>query len=708
MYPVAWDTETALIRPGLCAPPLACLTWQRRGFDAQITDGSEARSRIVGWLNDADTLLVGHNVAYDLGVVCAQWPELIPSVFAAYRADRVTDTMLRQQLLDIAAGVYRGRPGERGKWIVHEYSLDALAKRCAGMQLQKDAWRLSYGEFLTTPLRDWPKRAVEVQAAAKIRLGELVANYREASDVEDDSYEAELAKAQRAEIEGLRSMIASDPEQCIKYPLDDARATLAVFETQEAHASYLADQFRQARAAWWLHLSSAWGLRTDAVGVEALRQSTADALAELKVSLKEEGLVKPDGVCDTKAAKARMIEICRRDRHTLRRTDAHMKENKCKRLDGTAVPDGDESCEVHVSLDADACASSEDDILMDYSELSTLKKVLSNDCVALAKGGTHPIHTRYGLAETGRTTSAKPNIQNLRVKVGIREAFIPRPGHVFVACDYPQLELYTLAQCCVTWLGQSRLAEALNCGLDPHLALAAQIVGVDYAEAKRRHESGDVGIKDARDLAKKINFGLPGGMGLTKFERLVRLAFKPEVIERLGINQARLKEFKEQWFATWPELRGYFARVNGLCNEDTGRAFIETLWTKRYRGGASYCAACNNGFQALGVDCAKEAGWRIAQAQYTWGGAHGGLWNTRTVAFVHDEFVLECLDDERAPDAAHALADAMHAGANLYLPNVPIPRAKLEPFLMRRWSKKAKPVHDANGRLIPWIAPDPA
>ena len=196
-------------------------------------------------------------------------------------------------------------------------------------------------------------------------------------------------------------------------------------------------------------------------------------------------------------------------------------------------------------------------------------------------------------------------------------------------------------------------------------------------------------------------------MGIPKFEATMRKELNSTekgkaALIRLAITQEKLKAWKAGWLATWDELPAYFARVNAMMDEDTGRAFVETLWTKRYRGGATYCAACNNGFQALGVDCAKEAGWRVCRAQYT--EPDSPLWNTRTVAFVHDELIVECPDDAQAHDVVHCLADHMVAGANIYLPDVPIKRAKMEPFLMRRWSKKAKPVHGADGRLIPWSA----
>jgi len=737
MTALAFDYETALIRPALLAPPPACVTWQTPGSVPQIADSASIRPLVAAWLSGT-MILVGHNVAFDLAVTGQAFPDLLPAIFRAYDADRVTDTMLRQQLLDIASGVYRGRLTPSGFWIKHEYTLEALAKRCAGIQLQKDAWRLSYGNFIGVPLERWRERAVEVQAAARPRiaaieavLAGLDAAQAEETDEEDDAPGeggtggvAELLgpvlppttkagrKALEKELDGLRQMVASDPDQCKVYPLDDARATLAVYLKQEAHAAaFLADQYRQSRASFWLYLSSAHGGRTDSIGVGVLRMETEAALDEVRGELQSLGLVRTNGKRDTKIAKRRMIDTCLRDGLKLRRTKAHTegddlsvaeytakgRKPRCKLLDGTPLDDGDARCEVHISLDSDACAASEDLVLVDYSEFSTLKKVLSNDIPALEAGTIWPVHTRYGLAETGRTTSSKPNIQNLRRKAGIREAFVPRAGRVFIQADYPQLELYTLAQCCKTWFGFSKLADILNAGMDPHLAVAADILGISYEVAFRDRKQKYV--DDARQIAKVMNFGFPGGLGIEKLiifaRKVYNVVFHPDPDKAIE----RVKELKEKWKRTLPEMRHHFARVNALCDNPGGLASVETLWTKRQRGGATYCAACNNGFQALGVDCAKEAGWRITRAMYV--EPESPLFGSRLPFFVHDEFIGES-DEAVAHEAAHELARLMVEGANIYLPDVPIKLEKMEPLTMRRWSKKADPCTNEHGRLVPW------
>lgn len=155
MRVVAFDTETSLIRPGRIAPPLSCLSFQvasvggAAGVPSLFSDLDDVRIIFTDWLKDPRVTLVGHNVAYDLAVIGAEWPELVPAIFQAYDEDRVTDTRSRQKLLDIAGGCYRGRFGEEGKWIKYDYSLLALAKRCAGIPIKKEGFRMFYG-----PLRD--------------------------------------------------------------------------------------------------------------------------------------------------------------------------------------------------------------------------------------------------------------------------------------------------------------------------------------------------------------------------------------------------------------------------------------------------------------------------------------------------------------------------------------------------------------------------
>ncbi len=632
------DCETALFRPGVKAPELVCVTWQTPGEEPGIVhaDDPAALPLVTKWLTGSE-LLVGHNVPYDLAVLCAKWPHLVPLVFAAYDADRVTDTKTRQQLLDIAAGQFRGylRKFEKAvctvhddcdaehcpsatikksaRWMPYEYDLDAITYRATGKRLDKDTWRLRYGEFLHVPISEWP--------------------------------------------EGAR-----------QYPLDDARATLDVFLKQEEHVQYIPDQYRQARAAWALHLTSVWGLRTHGPGVDKLEAETRAALAGIEGDLQVAGLVRADGSRNLKAAWARMVEACKAANKPVRLT----KKGR-------------------VCLDSDACEASEDDLLEDYAELTSLKNVLSKDIPVLRAGTVYPVHTTFGLAASGRSTSSKPNVQNPRRLPGIRETFIPRAGKVFAQADFSGLELHTLAQTCVTLFGQSHLAEVLNAGFDPHTAFAADILGISYEEAVARKKAGDEVVDNARQTAKVANFGMPGGLGADKLVLFARKSYG------VILTVERAKELKAQWLERWPEMRLFFDHVSSLIDEDTGEGSMLQLFSNRWRGGCYYNSAANSYFQGLGADAAKRAHYLVVRACYA--ESRSVLYGSRPVNFVHDETILEVDDDVRAHDKAVELGRLMVQGANEFLPNVP---ARVEPLLARCWSKKSKPCFNSVGRLVPW------
>lgn len=712
---IAFDTETSLIRPGCTAPPMSCLSYQvqeERSYpsDAVLVHWTDARELVAGWLADPSVILVGHNVAFDLAVVGAEWPELVPLIFQAYEENRIRDTMIRGKLLDIAEGCYRGfYDADEQKFIPLKYSLQDLARRYAGIPIKKEGFRLFYGPLRDVPLEDWPPAAREMQESGRAYL-EGDWSRRFGDDLK--SLEAALGDSKKFRgPEGLAGMIAADPAEVISYPLDDARVTMAVFLAQEERAreldgvlvslmnekvSALADESRQTSSAWWKHLTSAWGLRTRAANVALLQTGTERVCQSIEKQLVEAGLVRTDGSRDTKLAKARMLDVCgwewdeglgkyvaiREDALPLRLTSG-----------GQGAP--------QPSLDADACKATEDELLVAYAELTSLKTVLNKDVPALARATIYPVHTHFDLAETGRTTSSNPNVQNWRRLPGIRECFVPRPGFIFAQADYSGLELCTLAQACIDLLGYSTLGDALNAGIDPHTALACSILGILYDEGIRRKDKSHPLHKefdDARQTAKVANFGFPGGLGAPKLVLFARKTYGVELTEE------RARELKAQWLAQWPEMREYFNRVNSLPKvegPDGKPAFVlKQLRSDRIRGGATYTAACNSFFQGLGADATGYAGWLVARACYV--ERSSPLFGCRIVNYVHDEFIVEA-PEARAAEAAEELSRLMVLGASEWIPDV---KLAAEPCLMRVWSKDAKTLRDTNKRLVPWAPQD--
>ncbi len=604
---IAFDTETAPIAPGLLAPPLACVSVAGEGGVALVywQDEEQIRELFTG-----DVELVGHNVAYDCAVIGAQYPELLPLIFEQYEEDGITDTMLRQRLIDIAHGCLGPRgPGK------HSYSLAALTKRHLDIDLEKDEWRLKYGALRDVPLEDWPQGAKD-------------------------------------------------------YALGDAAATYAVHQAQETDAYWLKDQYRQARASFALHLMSCWGLTTDQAAVRKFADGVRAERARLCEVLVDAGLKRPprkvggknprveEGARDMTAARGRMFAVHTESTLPLTKKGA-------------------------IALDEDACLKSGDPVLKAWAEFSSAEHRLSTDVPLLERT---LIQARFSSPlETGRT-STSPNIQNLAKEGGIRECFVPRPGYVYAAVDFSQLELHTWAQCCLILLGRSRLAEILNAGEDVHSMIGGQILGLPWQEVKRRSDEKEPKAYRARQCGKVVDFGCPGGMGA---DRLVVAATAYGVT----LTRDEAASLKNLWRKLLPEAQPWLDYIARLTEKPDAR--VEQIFSERFRGGLRYTDAANTFFQGLGADAAKGALWLVSKACYV--GRDSALFGSRPVNFPHDEVIAE-VPEELGHECLQEIERLMIEGATPWLPDVP---PRVEGVLMRRWSKQAKRI-EQDGRVIAW------
>lgn len=620
---LALDTETALFRPGRMAPELACVSWAKEGASGLF---HWQDPELLPWLEDAFLgEIVGQNIAYDTCVLSAQFPSLTPIIFKAYNESRITDTMLREQLADIANGRFRGYHDKQGVWRRPRYNLESLARKYSCAVLDKDTWRKQYGQLRDLPLVEWPTGAKEY---------------------------AEL----------------------------DAITTLQIYERQEE----MPDEREQARAYFALQLASVWGIRTHEDGVRRLKEQTIESINELRDRLLEEGLVRADGTRNLKRASERIEAAWKA-----------IGEEEPPRTDPSAkFPDG------QLRLDAESCLDCEDPVMRMYGEFTTLNKVLGTDVVMLEKGTVQPIHTRFGLVETTRTSSSSGgtdfggNIQNIRRLPGIRECFVPRKGWVFVEVDYPTLEMRTFAEVCYEWLGFSDIGEAFKNDYDTHLIMAGVMLHISYEEAVRRYEAGDVEVKAARQLCKIANYGFMGGLGAESFIDFSYTGSDKQI--RLTIEDAR--NVKAVWTETWPEVKPYFALINSFKGTD-GKYRVEHVHTGIKRACSSFCKAANSPFQSMGASCAKRGLWNVTNACYN--NPDSVLYGGRLVNFIHDSVIVEfplAWGPGRMSAAAMEMALLFDAGAKKYLTRVPI---KSHPIMMNYWSKDAKPKYE-NGLLIPW------
>ena len=152
---------------------------------------------------------------------------------------------------------------------------------------------------------------------------------------------------------------------------------------------------------------------------------------------------------------------------------------------------------------------------LEVEELTPLLQFVSR----LPDGTVHP--TYAVLVRTGRTSCSGPNIQQVPRGGNVRAAFVASPGHLLLAVDYSFAELRALAAHCSHKYGRSNLADVIRAGIDPHAHTAALMLGVPVEEflSWKNDAPGEEGAAlqakytVARQAAKAINFGVPGGLG---------------------------------------------------------------------------------------------------------------------------------------------------------------------------------------------------
>lgn len=753
MRAIAYDTETHRFRAGLQNPPLVCLQYCEvtpQGLGpSHVVLRDEGLALLWEWTGDPDLMLIGAELAYDVlspvATAGKHGPELLRRFVSKYDADLMSDVFVRQKLIDLARGCYRFERNEAGATIgVNEYNLADLAWRHAKMDLNKDTyWRLNYHELDNVPLDRWPAEALQYARDDATATGLVwLAQWRSSSRIRLNFPGRDTTDALKDEFRQARAALWLKAMSSYGLRTDPKAVALFAEYIQEDYTATVTELIAAGLARREFHVHREEAIRYISTKPELValctkakragppqfvlgrdqRQALANADPALwclvdpnatqEISI-ELGIATMTEHRNTKAAAARMAAWHQHNgtKPALTKTGI-LKEKRHE-------PIADGEC---IALDKDACLSTGDEVLTLYAEMVHLSKVLSTDIKHLKDGEFLPIHTRYeGILETGRTSSSKPNVQNQargvksRCKpcarlpkpdpnceachgkgkidrIGARECFVPRQGYVLIDSDYGKLELHAVAQVCIWAFGFSKLGEVLNRGEDPHTAVAAEIEEISYAAGLALEEAGDYGFLNTRNAAKPVNFGKWGGIG-------------PDTMRGYsakGYGIVKPREFWvgviETWNRTWPEAKTYFRMIESLkAYPGAGTFNVVQPWSGRLRAGASYCAAANTFFQGLGADVAKLAGWFIFKACYC--DPSSPLYGARPVLFVHDQFLIEVLDNANASRAAAEVQRLMNLAGQIVLPDCPV---KCKPLLARRYSKGAKRIVGKDGALTAW------
>jgi len=266
--------------------------------------------------------------------------------------------------------------------------------------------------------------------------------------------------------------------------------------------------------------------------------------------------------------------------------------------------------------------------ILEYRQIQKLKGTYLDGMLNLIDREDCRVHTTFNqtVTATGRLSSAEPNLQNIptRMEIGrlIRKIFVPRPGHVFVAGDYSQVELRVLAHIS----NDPTLIDSFLRGEDIHARTASEVFGVPISEVT--HEM--------RSRAKAVNFGIV--YGISDFG----------LAQNLGVPRSEAKTYIDGYLARYPGVKSY---MDNTISQARRKGYVTTMFNRRRylpdinspnRNLRMFAerTAINTPIQGTAADIIKLAMVKIAASI-----REDGL-GSRMILQVHDELVFETPEDE--------------------------------------------------------------
>lgn len=285
--------------------------------------------------------------------------------------------------------------------------------------------------------------------------------------------------------------------------------------------------------------------------------------------------------------------------------------------------------------------------LLRYRKIQKINSTYVDGFKPLIKNGK--VHTTYNQAntQTGRLSSANPNLQNIPIRTDegreLRKFFTASEGCVLIDADYSQIELRLLAH----FSKCEELVRAYCEGRDIHATTASQVFGVPIQEI-----TGEM-----RREAKAVNFGIIYGIS----------AFG--LASDLGISTKEAKRYIERYFENYPEVKIY---MNGNVEKAKKDGYVETLLGRRrvinelrssnfnVRGFGER-AAMNMPLQGSSADIIKIAMLHVAEK------LKKGGYKAKLVLQVHDELIIDCPESE-AVEVKKILQKEMESAVSLRVP----------------------------------------
>lgn len=190
---------------------------------------------------------------------------------------------------------------------------------------------------------------------------------------------------------------------------------------------------------------------------------------------------------------------------------------------------------------------------------------------------SYMVHPTYNvMIRSGRTSCSAPNLQQVPRDSAFRQAFMAPAGYFMLIADYSFIELRTFAATALHRFGWSKMGDVIKAGVDPHAHTAAMMLDVPVEEFLSWKDNETVAettvvdgrevvtrLKDkydkARQSAKPVNFGVPGGLGVASLVSYAHSTYKVELTTEEAKNRRELLTKK-----IYPELDLYLAEDTAL------------------------------------------------------------------------------------------------------------------------------------------------
>jgi len=283
--------------------------------------------------------------------------------------------------------------------------------------------------------------------------------------------------------------------------------------------------------------------------------------------------------------------------------------------------------------------------ILEYRGLTKLKSTYAEGLANYIQEDGR-IHTNFNqtITATGRISSTEPNLQNIpmRMELGrkIRKVFVPKTGCFLMDADYSQIELRVLAH----MSEDEELIQAYQMDQDIHRITASKVFNTPFEEVTDLQ----------RRNAKAVNFGIV--YGISSFG----------LSQDLSISRKEAAEYIEQYFATYPKVKGF---LDKLVSDAKENGYITTMFGRRrpipelsssnfMQRSFGERVAMNSPIQGTAADIIKIAMIKVWKAL-----KEAGL-KSKLILQVHDELLIETVEEE-VEQVKKILEENMKQAANL-------------------------------------------